>query len=58
MAEVLADHHDNAIATDDFALIANLFDAWFDLHDPPLTSGYCCLLVSVDDATSGEVIWT
>ena len=35
MAEVLADHHDATITTNDFALIANFLHARFDLHDPP-----------------------
>ena len=32
VSEVVADDHDNALATDDFALIANLLDAWLYLH--------------------------
>jgi len=36
VAEVLADHHDPTITTNDFALIANLLHARLDLHDPPL----------------------
>jgi hypothetical protein len=35
MTEVLADHHDATITTNDFALIANFFHARLDLHDPP-----------------------
>ena len=54
MAEVLADHHDATITTNDFALIANFLHARFDLHDPP----YLTLLVPINDATSGEVIRT
>ena len=33
VAEVLADHHDATITTNDFALVANLLHAWFYLHD-------------------------
>ena len=40
MAEVLADHHYATVTTNDFALIANLLHARFDLHDPPLTYLY------------------
>jgi hypothetical protein len=29
---VLADNHDAAVATDDLALVANLLNAWVDLH--------------------------
>ncbi len=42
MSEVLADHHDATITTNDFALIANLLHARLDLHDPP---SILCLLV-------------
>jgi len=55
MSEVLADHHDATIATNDFALIANLLHARLDLHDPP---SILFLLVSINDSTSGEVVWT
>jgi len=34
MAKVVADHHDATVTTNDFALVANLLHAWFDLHDP------------------------
>jgi hypothetical protein len=55
VSEVLADHHDATITTNDFALIANLLHARLDLHDPP---SILCLLVSVNDPTSGEVVRT
>jgi len=35
MTKVVADNHHATIATDDFALIANLLHAWFYLHDFP-----------------------
>src|SRR5450432_4014739 len=53
MPEVLANHHDAAVATNHLALVTDLLDARFDLH--------CCpsmerLLVAVDDAAAGEVV--
>jgi hypothetical protein len=36
MSEVLAEHHDATVATNDFALIADFLHARLDLHDPPL----------------------
>ncbi len=36
MSEVLADHHNATITTNDFALIADFLHARLDLHDPPL----------------------
>jgi len=54
MSEVLADHHDATITTNDFALIANFLHARLDLHDPPSIF----LLVSINDPTSGEVVRT
>jgi hypothetical protein len=32
VSEVVADHHNATITTNDFALVANLLHAWFDLH--------------------------
>ena len=53
MAEVVANNHDATITTNDFALVADLLNAWLNLHDLlPL------LLVTIDNSTSGEVIWT
>mgnify|MGYP003344845168 CR=1 len=46
MTEVLADHHNATITTNDFALIANFLDAWLDLHDPPYLT---LLLVTCTD---------
>jgi hypothetical protein len=54
VSEVLADHHDATITTNDFALIANFLHAGLDLHDPPSFF----LLVSIYDPTSGEVVRT
>ena len=33
VTRVLADDHDASVATDDLALVANLLDAWLDLHE-------------------------
>ncbi len=57
MTEVLADHHDATVTTNYFTLVTNLFNAWFDLHVPPSFLIFL-LLVSINDATSVEVIWT
>ncbi len=35
MTEVLADHHDATVTTNNFALVTNLLNAWLDLHVPP-----------------------
>ena len=35
VAEVLTDDHDATIATNDFALIADLLNAWLNLHGLP-----------------------
>ena len=32
MTKVFADHHNATFASDDFALIANLLNAWLHLH--------------------------
>ncbi len=32
VAWVFADHHDATVATNDLALVANLLDAWVNLH--------------------------
>ena len=37
VSEVVADHHNATITTNDFALVANLLHAWFDLHVSLLT---------------------
>ncbi len=56
MTEVLADHHDATVTTNNFALVTNLLNAWLDLHVPP--SFLYFLLVPINNATSVEVIWT
>ena len=61
MTEVVADNHDATITTNDFALVANLLHARFNLHDSLLLAtswDNCFLLVPVNDPTSSEVIWT
>jgi hypothetical protein len=35
VTEVLADHHDATVTTNNFALVTNLLNAWLDLHVPP-----------------------
>ena len=35
MSEVVTDHHDATFATNNFALIANFFHAWLNLHELP-----------------------
>ena len=54
MAKVFANDHNSTVAANYFALIANLLNAWLYLH----RSSFDRLLVSVDDSTTGEVIWT
>ena len=64
---VFADHHDVAVATNDFALVANRLDAGVDLHCVSPSSLASCpefravpsarLLVAVNDASSREVVW-
>ena len=49
MARVIANHHDDAVATNHLALVTDLLDAWLDLHVFPL-------LVPVDDSSPGEVV--
>jgi len=53
VTEVVANNHDATITTNDFALVADLLNAWLNLHDLLLL-----LLVTIDNSTSGEVIWT
>ena len=38
VSEIFTDHHDATITTNDFALVANLLHAWFDLHGSPLVT--------------------
>ena len=60
MTEVVANNHNATITTNDFALVANLFHARFDLHDYLSNNlkikNY--LFVTINNSTSGEVIRT
>src|SRR6266571_3982727 len=65
VAQVLADHHDPTMATDDLALVADRLDARLDLHGRAFlivaSSGgsareQVALFVPVDDAAAGEVV--
>lgn len=47
MTKVVADHHHATITTYNFALVANLFHAWFNLHNA------LALLVTINDSPSG-----
>ncbi|MEY3008813.1 MAG: hypothetical protein RL464_478 [Actinomycetota bacterium] len=40
MTEVVADNHYATITTNDFALVANLLHARFNLHDSLLTNNF------------------
>jgi hypothetical protein len=35
MSEVVADNHDATLATNNFALFANLLHAWLNFHELP-----------------------
>lgn len=41
VSEVVADNHDATLATDNFALIANLLHAWLNFHDCPPSFTAC-----------------
>ena len=63
MSEIVANDHHATITTNDFALVANLLHARFNLHDQ--TPFFCTtslllfvLLVPVNDSTSCEIVWT
>ena len=63
VSEIVANDHHATITTNDFALVANLLHARFNLHDQTpfflLTSFLqLVLLVPVNDSTSCEVVWT
>jgi hypothetical protein len=69
---VVADNHDSTVATDDLALVANLLDAWVNLHVSYFCLGLLLtdyqtaltrvdlrrksLFVAVDDATTSQVV--
>lgn len=56
---VLADNHDFAFSLYDFALFANLFNGWFNLHFiTPFLSLMCCVLLRAPcDTSLVEVIY-
>ena len=60
MARVVADDHDSTVATNNLALVADLLDAWVNLHVSYFSSGPLLLetdlLVAINDSTSGEVV--
>jgi hypothetical protein len=58
VARVIADDHDATVATNNLALVANLLDAWVNLHVSYSSSGSLRtdLLVPINDSTSGEVV--
>ena len=68
MSEIVANDHHATITTNDFALVANLLHARFNLHDQTpfffATSLLLfvlllfVLLVPVNDSTSCEIVWT
>ena len=63
VSKIFADHHYATFATNDFALVANLLHARFNLHDQTpffFTTSLLLfvLLVPVNDSTSCEIVWT
>lgn len=58
MSEVVADNHDTTLATNNFALIANLLHAWLYLHADLLLLILLELLVPINNSTAREVIRT
>jgi hypothetical protein len=66
MTKVVADNHYATITTNDFALVADLLNAWLYLHCSSFFLSYnfkiffklLKLFVSVSDTTSCKVIWT
>lgn len=56
VAWVFADNHYVAVATNDFAFVADRLDAWLHLHDGYLFGCGRDLLVTVSDAAAGEVV--
>ncbi len=53
VTRVLADNHDATVATDDLALVANLLDAWVDLH---VSYFLKFLFVAIDDSATSQVV--
>ena len=61
VTRVVADNHDATVATNDLALVANLLDAWVNLHVSYFFWGsfepvFKSLLVAVNNAPTGQVI--
>lgn len=60
VARVFANDHDATVATNNFALVADLLNAWVNLHVSYFSSGPFCkktdLLIPINDSTSGEVV--
>lgn len=71
MAWVFADDHDTSVTTDHLALVANWLNAGVNLHDVsffrcprtardssrPLLTVLKRLLVTVNDPTTGQIVW-
>jgi len=62
VTKIFADHHYATLATNDFALVANLLHAWINLHANflLLVANYLPkqLLVTVNNSTLCKVVWT
>ena len=61
VTRVLADHHDATVATNDLALVANLLDAWVNLHVSYFSLGLLLavcksLFVAINDAATSQVV--
>jgi len=61
VAWVFANDHDATVATDDLALVANLLDAWVNLHVSYFSLGLwlaVCksLFVAINDAATSQVV--
>lgn len=67
VTRVLADNHDTTVTANDLALVANLLNAWVNLHVFTTSLGGCItrvlqtslfksLFVAINDATSCEVV--
>ncbi len=58
VARVFADNHDATVATNNFALVANLLDAWVYLHVSYFFLRVIAnrLFVAIDNATTSQVV--
>ncbi|MEN9749657.1 MAG: hypothetical protein RL149_735 [Actinomycetota bacterium] len=58
MARVLADNHDATVATNNFALVANLLDAWVYLHVSCFFFGVIAnrLFVAINNSATSQVV--